>query len=486
MLQLLFDLICILLSIAFFTIAERKVLASIQRRKGPNVTGFWGTLQAIADDLKLIFKEVVISVRANWIPFLAASSVTLLIGLLLIWVFIPFSDVNLMEIYEKLTFDYILKNLHFLITALFVISLFLHMYNDIARLFFSIYFGLVLALFLFGFINWLDEQTIYICNSYSLQINPFTRIGLSYAITAILWVFGCAFLRKNIISFIEISPLFTRSLILILFALSGFKNLELAICLSLIWSIMPEKIRNYISYLVKKILTTLLTLFKNKKFIFGIFGTGITSIIYTYTCVPTYAAGSAIPSAAYQKILTTEFGKIGAISIKLIDGYAKNRLLGEGPIGMVDTVRDDLKKVVNAIKPPAEIILSKRPDLINQNPRRLTPHELAALESKLPADMLSRPRYNRQFQISIMSTEGRLLPFPKGSDGRFALKQADLQIRYANLKQEQENLDKMTISMSLKASKQLASSPQLQKIFSHEEKLEASRKAAFVKSTKKK
>jgi len=93
MIEFLLTFICILLSIAFFTIAERKVLASIQRRKGPNVTGFWGTLQAIADGLKLIFKEVVIPVRSNWSLFLAAPSVTLLIGLL-IWVFVPFSDIN--------------------------------------------------------------------------------------------------------------------------------------------------------------------------------------------------------------------------------------------------------------------------------------------------------------------------------------------------------------------------------------------------------
>jgi NADH-quinone oxidoreductase subunit H len=93
MIEFLITFLCILLSIAFFTIAERKVLASIQRRKGPNVTGFWGTLQAIADGLKLIFKEVVIPVRANWILFLSSPSITLLIGLL-VWVFIPLSDLN--------------------------------------------------------------------------------------------------------------------------------------------------------------------------------------------------------------------------------------------------------------------------------------------------------------------------------------------------------------------------------------------------------
>lgn len=82
-----------LLTVAFFTIAERKLLASIQRRKGPNVTGFWGILQAFADGLKLLLKEVIIPLKANWVLFLAAPALSLLISLL-IWVFIPFSDIN--------------------------------------------------------------------------------------------------------------------------------------------------------------------------------------------------------------------------------------------------------------------------------------------------------------------------------------------------------------------------------------------------------
>lgn len=111
MIELLITFLCILIAIAFFTIAERKVLASIQRRKGPNVTGFWGTLQAIADGLKLIFKEVVIPVRANWILFLAAPSVTLLVGLL-IWVLIPFSDINYLTNFDfSLLFIYALSSI---------------------------------------------------------------------------------------------------------------------------------------------------------------------------------------------------------------------------------------------------------------------------------------------------------------------------------------------------------------------------------------
>lgn len=102
----LLTIICSLLAIAFFTIAERKLLASIQRRKGPNVTGFWGILQAFADGLKLLLKEVIIPMKANWILFIASPCLSLFIGLL-IWVFIPFSDLNYLT-----NFDYSLLILY--------------------------------------------------------------------------------------------------------------------------------------------------------------------------------------------------------------------------------------------------------------------------------------------------------------------------------------------------------------------------------------
>lgn len=49
--------VCILLGVAYLTVAERKYLSGIQRRRGPNVVGYYGGLQAIGDGIKLILKE---------------------------------------------------------------------------------------------------------------------------------------------------------------------------------------------------------------------------------------------------------------------------------------------------------------------------------------------------------------------------------------------------------------------------------------------
>jgi NADH:ubiquinone oxidoreductase subunit H len=51
-------------------------MATIQRRRGPNVVGFWGLLQPFADGLKLIIKEVVVPSKADMAPFLMAPAVS--------------------------------------------------------------------------------------------------------------------------------------------------------------------------------------------------------------------------------------------------------------------------------------------------------------------------------------------------------------------------------------------------------------------------
>lgn len=78
----------LLVVIAYYTLAERKVMAAIQRRKGPNVVGFWGLLQPLADGLKLVIKEIIIPRRSNIILFVFAPLLTF--GLSLVnWAIIP-------------------------------------------------------------------------------------------------------------------------------------------------------------------------------------------------------------------------------------------------------------------------------------------------------------------------------------------------------------------------------------------------------------
>ena len=81
----------LLLAIAFLTLAERKVMASMQRRKGPNVVGFGGVLQPIADGLKLLVKEPVKPSSANLVIFLFAPVLTFLLSQVA-WAVIPFSE----------------------------------------------------------------------------------------------------------------------------------------------------------------------------------------------------------------------------------------------------------------------------------------------------------------------------------------------------------------------------------------------------------
>lgn len=71
-----------LLTVAFVTLAERKTMASMQRRLGPNIIGYWGLLQAFADALKLLLKEYVGPSQANLILFFLGPIITLIFSLL--------------------------------------------------------------------------------------------------------------------------------------------------------------------------------------------------------------------------------------------------------------------------------------------------------------------------------------------------------------------------------------------------------------------
>jgi NADH-ubiquinone oxidoreductase chain 1 len=71
-----------LLIVAFTTVAERKTMASMQRRLGPNIVGYYGLLQAFADALKLLLKEYVGPTQANLILFFLGPIITLIFSLL--------------------------------------------------------------------------------------------------------------------------------------------------------------------------------------------------------------------------------------------------------------------------------------------------------------------------------------------------------------------------------------------------------------------
>jgi len=80
--EVLLVTIPVLLTVAFVTVAERKTMASMQRRLGPNIVGYYGLLQAFADALKLILKEYVSPTQANIVLFFLGPVITLVFSLL--------------------------------------------------------------------------------------------------------------------------------------------------------------------------------------------------------------------------------------------------------------------------------------------------------------------------------------------------------------------------------------------------------------------
>jgi NADH-ubiquinone oxidoreductase chain 1 len=81
-LEVLLVVVPALLVVPFTTIAERKTMASMQRRLGPNIVGYFGLLQAFADALKLLLKEYVSPTQANTALFFLGPIITLIFSLL--------------------------------------------------------------------------------------------------------------------------------------------------------------------------------------------------------------------------------------------------------------------------------------------------------------------------------------------------------------------------------------------------------------------
>jgi len=104
LLKLLAIVVPLLISVAYFTLAERKLMAGMHRRRGPNVVGFLGLLQPLADGLKLFVKESIIPSNSNYVLFILSPMVTFILSIVG-WGVIPFgfgrvlSDVNLGLLY---------------------------------------------------------------------------------------------------------------------------------------------------------------------------------------------------------------------------------------------------------------------------------------------------------------------------------------------------------------------------------------------------
>jgi len=90
LIKILIIIVPLLLSVAYFTLAERKILGAIQRRRGPNVVGAYGLLQPLSDGFKLLIKESVLPSSANKILFILSPMITFTISLMG-WSIIPFS-----------------------------------------------------------------------------------------------------------------------------------------------------------------------------------------------------------------------------------------------------------------------------------------------------------------------------------------------------------------------------------------------------------
>ena len=102
--QILLITVGVLVAVAFLLLADRKVWASVQMRKGPNVVGPFGLLQSFADMIKFVLKEVVIPSGADKAVFILAPIITVVLAFMA-WAVIPFapgwvvSDLNVGILY---------------------------------------------------------------------------------------------------------------------------------------------------------------------------------------------------------------------------------------------------------------------------------------------------------------------------------------------------------------------------------------------------
>lgn len=81
-------IITVLIGVAYYTLCDRKIMAAMQRRSGPNVVGLWGLLQPLADGLKLFLKEFIVPNQSNKVLYFLAPCLSFMLSLLN-WIVIP-------------------------------------------------------------------------------------------------------------------------------------------------------------------------------------------------------------------------------------------------------------------------------------------------------------------------------------------------------------------------------------------------------------
>lgn len=95
LIKILIIIVPLLISVAYFTLAERKILGAIQRRRGPNVVGAFGLLQPLSDGFKLLVKETILPSNANKFIFIISPIITFVISLMG-WAIIPYSKYSVL------------------------------------------------------------------------------------------------------------------------------------------------------------------------------------------------------------------------------------------------------------------------------------------------------------------------------------------------------------------------------------------------------
>lgn len=99
----MFLVIVVLVGVAFITLFERKILGYVHIRKGPNIVGYWGILQPLADAVKLFIKEQAYLIRSNYFVYYLSPSFNIFLSLSC-WLVIPYAFFSLSFEYSLLFF----------------------------------------------------------------------------------------------------------------------------------------------------------------------------------------------------------------------------------------------------------------------------------------------------------------------------------------------------------------------------------------------